>query len=185
MSEPVCIYCGGIIGQTCFDPQGHQIAAESADYRRDNPWYTPQAGFTRGCNNPTKGNMPMELKIQVAGVKVMRSYDYCHFEVTLSSTVNDLPEGEDRFKAVDELRKQAARLADKAVEQYKIAKRWAAKTECQGGEREKREALAQIILETPEYERTPEEQGILKGLADERYAKRHYDYQDDWDDSDY
>ena len=57
--------------------------------------------------------------ISGASVKVMRSYDFCHFEVSLSS-VND---GEISSVEVDELRKEAARLADKAVEQYKIAKK--------------------------------------------------------------
>lgn len=92
-----------------------------------------------------------DLTIDVAGVKVMRSYDYCHFEITLSGSLGGTPELE-RFKAIDEMRKEAARLADKAVEQYKVAKRWASKMEFQGGEKEKR-------LE---------------------YAKRYYDYQDDW-----
>lgn len=124
----------------------------------------------------------MEPTIEVAGVKVMRSFDYCHFEVTLSTALQDVPPGTDRFKAVDDLRKQAARLTDKAVEQYKVAKHWASKQDFQGGDKKKRlEVLAELILSTPEHERTPEEKGILKGLADERYAARQYDYQDDWD----
>lgn len=61
-----------------------------------------------------------KLKIEIATVKVMRSYDYCHFEVCLSSSSASTPD------AVDGLRKQAARLADKAVDQYRIAKNNAA-----------------------------------------------------------
>lgn len=52
-----------------------------------------------------------------ASVKVMRSHDYCHFEVSLGY---DAPA---TLEQIDALRKEAARLADKAVEQYKIAKR--------------------------------------------------------------
>jgi hypothetical protein len=59
------------------------------------------------------------ITISVASVKVMRSHDYCHFEVALSATIDD---GLERPVQVDELRKTAARLADKAVEQYKVAK---------------------------------------------------------------
>lgn len=51
-----------------------------------------------------------------ASVKVMRSYDYCHFEVSLS--IDDAATDAD----VDELRKRAARLVDKAVRQYVLAK---------------------------------------------------------------
>jgi hypothetical protein len=54
-----------------------------------------------------------EIKIEFGSVKVMRSHDYCHFEVVLTSSEANTPQ------LVDELRKTAARLADKAVEQYK------------------------------------------------------------------
>lgn len=129
----------------------------------------------------------MNAKIEIASVKVMRSYDYCHFEVTLSTSLSEL-EGnhDDKIKAVDDLRKDAARLTDKAVEQYKVAKSCAAKWEYQSqsdGERKERlTKLAAIIQEVPERERTPEEKGILKGIADEQYARRRYDYEDQWND---
>lgn len=55
-------------------------------------------------------------KIEMASVKVMRSHDYCHFEVSLTSSEANKPE------EVDALRKVAARLTDKAVRQYQIAK---------------------------------------------------------------
>ena len=42
-----------------------------------------------------------------ASVKIMRSYDYNHFEICLSDDCEDL-------KAVNELRKSAQRLADEA-----------------------------------------------------------------------
>ena len=49
-------------------------------------------------------------------VKVMRSYDYCHFEIQLASSDSKT------IGEIDEMRKEAARLADKAVKQYAIAK---------------------------------------------------------------
>jgi hypothetical protein len=123
--------------------------------------------------------------IESASVKVMRSYDYCHFEVTLAVSLSEI-EGnrDDKIAVVDDLRKDAARLADKAVEQYKIAKSCAAKWEYQSQSNAERKArltkLAEIIQSVPERERTPEENGILKGIADEQYARRQYDYQDDF-----
>lgn len=59
-----------------------------------------------------------ETKISSASVKVMLSYDYSHFEVSMTLE-ND--EGLTK-KKIDEARKDCQRLADRAVEQYKIAK---------------------------------------------------------------
>ena len=72
--------------------------------------------------------MPSELTtiisgFEMASVKVMRSHDYCHFEVCLSSS------SANTLELVDELRKQAARLADKAVKQYQQSKRAAMRLE--------------------------------------------------------
>ena len=52
-------------------------------------------------------------------VKIMLSYDYSHFEVCLGSD-EDMS-----IKQVNELRKQAQRLADEAVRQYHMAKEMA------------------------------------------------------------
>jgi hypothetical protein len=83
-----------------------------------------------------------------ASVKIMLSYDYCHFEVCKSTDdgVND--------KQIDEMRKDCQRLADKAVEQYKIAKECAARR--QNGKYEAAQFAAKVrqILEKPEGERT-------------------------------
>lgn len=122
----------------------------------------------------------MEIpKIQTASVKVMRSYDYCHFEVCLGSSEADSPE------AVDELRKTAARLADKAVEQYKIAKANAQKLL---SEKQQRQFLIQRmdqIRKKEEGARTVREQAELKAFEDEQYhASRGYDYEDEWQDDD-
>jgi hypothetical protein len=111
--------------------------------------------------------------IQSASVKVMRSHDYCHFEVCLSSSDADTPQ------KVDELRKEAARLADKAVAQYRIAK--AAATRLDNIKEPWRLEQAQ---RTPEGERTPTEKAIIKYHADAAFAARfNYDYQDDYDTS--
>jgi hypothetical protein len=58
-----------------------------------------------------------------ASVKIMLSYDYSHFEIALSS------DNCDSADAVDELRKVAQRLADKAVKQYKTMKMVLSKNE--------------------------------------------------------
>ncbi|MHA3773636.1 hypothetical protein ACXR0O_19040 [Verrucomicrobiota bacterium sgz303538] len=48
-----------------------------------------------------------------ASVRIMRSYQYCNFEVNLQSTEPV------SLADVDAMRREAARLADKAVEDYK------------------------------------------------------------------
>lgn len=107
-----------------------------------------------------------------ASVKIMRSYDYNHFEVCLS-TDEDLT-----LEQVDEMRKSAARLADKAVEQYQIAKRQTATHPDHSLQRE-----ANIIKENfPQSEWTEEQKATVKRAADNAYwANRHYDYDDDWE----
>lgn len=121
-----------------------------------------------------------QMLIDSASVKVMRSHDYCHFEVVLgcaqSLTVKD----------VDDLRKTAARLADKAVEQYKIAKADAQKQMYHERDRADLVRRMEFIRSRPEQERTIEEQAQLKAFDDANYqARRAYDYEDDWDEPDY
>ncbi len=112
-----------------------------------------------------------------ASVKVMRSFDYCHFEVNLGST-----EPID-FAGVDAMRKEAARLADKAVNQYKIAKRNAERVNHEEYTREKLVRRMSFIRGQPETQRTIEEQAELKAFDDAAYAaRRSYDYEDDWQD---
>lgn len=113
--------------------------------------------------------------INSASVKVMRSHDYCHFEVCLSSSDVDTPE------KVDALRKEAARLADKAVEQYQTAKA----AEYTADNISQKWRLNQAMA-TPENERTPAEKAVIKYHSDAGFRARFdYDYQDDyepWDD---
>lgn len=113
----------------------------------------------------------MNLNIESASVKVMRSHDYCHFEVCLSSSSVRSPED------VDALRKAAARLADKAVEQYKIAKVAQGKLTSM-----KQKWVLQAAEQTPEDSRSPEEKAIIKYHADVAFAAQfEYDYEDDWE----
>lgn len=117
----------------------------------------------------------MELKIQIASVKVMRSHDYCHFEVQLSTTEATTPE------QVDDLRKEAARLTDKAVAQYKIMKNVAASLMQEKLDRRYLVNRMTRIGEKPEGERTVREQAELKAYNDAKWREsRGYDYEDDW-----
>jgi len=112
--------------------------------------------------------------IEMASVKVMRSHDYCHFEVCLSTSLHGLENGP---ATVDALRKEAARLADKAVAQYKIAKdadyvRESMRQNKYGLDRAK---------DTPEAERSPEQKALIKYHEDAAFASQFdYDYDDGW-----
>lgn len=63
----------------------------------------------------------METIIKSASVKVMLSYDYSHFEASMSVE----NESGLALSDIDEARKKCQRLADKAVGQYKKAKQMA------------------------------------------------------------
>jgi hypothetical protein len=124
--------------------------------------------------------MEPKTQIDTASVKVMRSHDYCHFEVCLSSSSANTPE------LVDELRKTAARLSDKAVEQYKVMKSEAEKCLSDKFSRDLLVAKMKRIEETPEGERTVRDQAELKAYKDEPWkARDRYDYDDQWDDGDH
>lgn len=112
-----------------------------------------------------------------ASVKIMLSYDYCHFEICLGSDQDTCN--------VDELRKSAQRLADKAVRQYKIAKRVAEKNLHREYERDALERqVAAIEDRVPEGERTAEMLAKIKALQDQGHADNiGYDYEDDFDES--
>ena len=119
----------------------------------------------------------MNPTIETASVKVMRSHDYCHFEVCLSSSSATTPE------LVDELRKTAARLADKAVVQYRIAKNNASRLLSEKYEREAVVDRVKRIREIPEGDRTVKQQAELKAFDDVSWeASRNYDYEDNWGD---
>lgn len=111
-----------------------------------------------------------------ASVKVMRSYDYCHFEVILTDECKDLD-------AVNELRKQAAILVDDAVRQYRVCK--SKESARQSKEWEANNLLAKIkrIEEKPSSEWTIEETAFMRTKADHEFWKQlheeDYYYQDE------
>lgn len=122
-----------------------------------------------------------DLGIDSASVKVMRSHDYCHFEVCLSSNLSRTP------MAVDALRKDAARLADKAVEQYKVAKHNAQRMDNDRINLIGLRYRLRNILAKPESERTPEEKAVVKTIEDRAHHNpRRYNYEDGFEeDEDY
>lgn len=119
----------------------------------------------------------MNPTIETASVRVMRSHDYCHIEVCLSSRKANTPD------LVDELRKMAARLADRAVSQYRIAKNNASRLLSEKYEREAVVDRVKRIRDIPERDRNVDQQAELKAFDDASWAASHnYDYDDDWED---
>ena len=120
----------------------------------------------------------METKIKNASVKVMLSYDYSHFEASMSlENDNGLT-----IKEIDAARKDCQRLADKAVSQYKTAKIMAAKRN--DGEYAMRNFAAECekIKAKNEHDRTLKEIGMLKQYENENWEAQFdcdYDYEDD------
>lgn len=122
----------------------------------------------------------MKIQFDTASVKVMRSFDYCHFEVALSATME--PGDPHQVATVDELRKTAMRLADKAVAQYQIAKR---RAERKSNLEQSYDAVkAATVRAKAEGDRTPNEMAELKAYEDRMFAaSRNYDYEDDWEEN--
>ena len=119
------------------------------------------------------------MKITNASVKVMRSYDYCHFEIALSNDAGILLTS----KEVDDLRKEAMRLADKAVEQYKIAKRIATEASSSVDELRYLSQRAAAIKENyPKSEWSEEQKATMKAYDDHLFrSSLRYNYEDDWE----
>jgi coenzyme F420-reducing hydrogenase alpha subunit len=108
-----------------------------------------------------------------ASVKIMLSYDYCHFEICKGTDENLTNE------QVNDLRKDCQRLADEAVRQYQVAKQHAAKLDSY----EKKDFDRRIkgILKKEESTLTIEETAMLKQYRDEEFQKQFepYDYDDE------
>ena len=119
-----------------------------------------------------------EIKtVNGASVKIMLSYDYCHFEVALSLSGDETQGEQFHLKAVNELRKQAQRLADEAVRQYKHAKMMAKSRSSAGTGLE---FEVERIKRIPETERTSEQVAIMKSWEDGTWAEQFdYNYEDD------
>lgn len=108
-------------------------------------------------------------------VTVMLSYDYCHFEVSLSD------DREMTLEEIDNLRKEANRLADKAVQQYQIMKAFKNDEWRRKSHRDDLFRQVRVIKENyPQSEWTDDQKAIVKAYED--YQWRQYDYQDDWED---
>lgn len=121
-----------------------------------------------------------ETIIKSASVKVMQSYNYCHFEASMAlENDNGLS-----MQDIDSARKNCQRLTDKAVGQYQKAKEAAAKRS--NNEYEKKVFLSQIesIKKKEEHDRTIKEIAMLKQYEDENWQAQfnyEYDYEDDED----
>lgn len=115
-----------------------------------------------------------------ASVKVMRSHDYCHFEIVLSVSSGS-PGLTLTAAEIDEARKEAARLADKAVAQYIAAK------EAQSLRSNiSQKWMLEQATRTPEGERTPQEKAVIKYHHDKAFRARFdYDYEDDYEQPSY
>lgn len=126
----------------------------------------------------------MNTIIKNASVKIMLSYDYSHFESSLSIEKDSGL----TLKEIDDARKDCQRLADKAVAQYKTAKEHAAarvdgiykiqnfKFECES------------IKKKDESDRTLKEIAMLKQYENENWQaqfENNYDYDDDDDQFDF
>lgn len=121
----------------------------------------------------------MDTIIKNASVKVMLSYDYSHFEASMSlENDNGLT-----LKEIDSARKDCQRLADKAVSQYKVAKSMAAnRSNGEYAMRSFEEECKRIQLKN-EHDRTLKEIAMLKQYQDENWQAQ-FDYAYDYDDDD-
>ena len=110
----------------------------------------------------------------------MLSYDYSHFEASMSVE----NESGLTMSDIDEARKKCQRLADKAVGQYKKAKQMASNRS--DGEYQMRNFQEQCerIKAKDEQDRTIKEIAMLKQYEDENWQANfmyEYDYDDDDD----
>jgi hypothetical protein len=116
--------------------------------------------------------------IKTASVKIMLSYDYSHFETSMSIENDDgLTD-----KEIDMARKQCQRLCDKAVYQYKKAKEMAALRNDGQYMMKNFEEQCKTIAAKNEHDRTLKEIGMLKEYQDEKWRDKfgyHYDYEDE------
>ena len=106
-------------------------------------------------------------------VKVMLSYDYCHFEI-VKGTDQELTN-----EQINSMRKDVQRLADEAVRQYKVAKERSLKLTSY--EKKNFDRRVQEIQEKPENLRTIEETAMLKQYNDAEWQKQfeEYGYEDE------
>lgn len=119
-----------------------------------------------------------ETILKNASVKVMLSYDYSHFEASMSLE----NEGGLSMKELDEARKNCQRLADKAIRQYKIYKQQATLRNDGQFKMTLFENECKKIKSKEEHDRTLKEIAMLKQYEDESWRQQFlydYDYEDD------
>jgi len=120
----------------------------------------------------------MKTTIKNASVKVMLSYDYSHFEASMSLENDDgLAVNE-----IDEARKSCQRLADKAVGQYRKAKEMANSRNDGKYQMDNFESQCLHIQKKAHNDRTIKEVAMLKQYEDEDWRSQFeygYDYEDD------
>jgi hypothetical protein len=120
----------------------------------------------------------METTIKTASVKVMLSYDYSHFETSMSIE----NESGLSMKDIDEARKNCQRLCDKAVYQYKTHKANAAQRSDGKYKMASFEEECKRIQKKDEHDRTLKEIAMLKQYEQENWQAQfdyEYDYEDD------
>lgn len=113
-----------------------------------------------------------------ASVKIMLSYDYCHFEICKSTDENVSDE------QINGMRKDCQRLADEAVRQYQVAKSNASRRTDAQYKIANFENACKQAEKKPEGERTLNEVAMLKQYQDEAWQEQFlypYDYEDDED----
>lgn len=112
-----------------------------------------------------------------ASVRVMRSHDYCHFEVSLSSDEDmDLDQ-------INEMRKQAALLVDEAVRQYRIAKKKENSRERFEWDKERAIERYKKLSEKPRPEWSIDEAAFMRSYEDKAFwadmDQENYYYDED------
>lgn len=122
----------------------------------------------------------MVTKIKNASVKVMLSYDYSHFEASMSLENDNGVE----VHEIDNARKMCQRLADKAVGQYKTAKMHSAQRSDGQYKMQNFESECVKIKAKQDHDRTLKEIGMLKQYENEKWQEQFqykYNYEDDYE----
>ena len=114
-------------------------------------------------------------KTTQATVKVMLSYNYCHFEVSKVIEGDDIGQIE-----IDNARKDCQRLADKAVGQYQKAKTEQASRANISTERYNLEREVAVIRQKDQMTWTVLDKAKVKALEDYNHES-NYNYMDDED----
>jgi hypothetical protein len=106
-----------------------------------------------------------ETILKTASVKVMLSYDYSHFESSMSLE----NESGLSMKEINEARKNCQRLCDNAVRQYKVYKEMAAKRQDGTYRMSLFENECKKIQAKEEHDRTLKEIAMLKQYENESW----------------